>query len=39
MQKTNVQAISAILCITEHSCKWRGLPEEFGYWHSNFYAS
>ena len=25
--------INAILYIAEHGCKWRGLPEKFGYWH------
>ena len=30
----NIQVINAILYIAEHGCKWRGLPEKFGYWHS-----
>ena len=30
----NIQVINAVLYIAEHGCKWRGLPEKFGYWHS-----
>ena len=30
----NIQVINAILYITEHGCKWRGLPKHFGNWHS-----
>ena len=26
--------LSAILYIVEHGCKWRGLPEHFGKWHT-----
>ena len=26
--------INAVLYIAEHGCKWRGLPEHFGNWHS-----
>ncbi len=27
-------AINAVLYVTGHGCKWRGLPERFGYWHA-----
>jgi transposase len=30
----NLQVLNAILYITEHGCKWRGLPKHFGVWHS-----
>ena len=30
----NIQVINAILYIAEQSCKWRGLPEKFGNWHT-----
>ena len=30
----NIQVLNAILYITEHGCKWRGLPERFGNWHT-----
>jgi len=26
--------LQAILYIAEHGCKWRGLPERFGSWHT-----
>ena len=31
---SNLQLLNAILYITEHGCKWRGLPERFGRWHT-----
>lgn len=31
---TNLQVLNAILYVTEHGCKWRGLPKEFGNWHT-----
>lgn len=31
---TNLQLLNAILYVTEHGCKWRGLPKEFGNWHT-----
>src|SRR5215510_13545184 len=31
---TNLQVLNAILYATEHGCKWRGLPKEFGNWHT-----
>ena len=30
----NLQALNAILYVAEHGCKWRGLPERFGNWHT-----
>src|SRR5580658_5537440 len=30
----NLQVVNAILFIAEQGCKWRGLPERFGNWHS-----
>ena len=30
----NIQVLNAILYVAEHGCKWRGLPESFGNWHS-----
>lgn len=30
----NRRVLSAILYIVEHGCKWRGLPEHFGKWHT-----
>ena len=30
----NRQVLNAILYVAEHGCKWRGLPEHFGNWHS-----
>jgi len=31
---TNLQILNAILYVAEHGCKWRGLPERFGNWHT-----
>jgi transposase len=31
---SNLQVLNAILYIAEHGCKWRGLPERFGRWHT-----
>jgi transposase len=31
---SNLQILNAILYVAEHGCKWRGLPKEFGHWHS-----
>jgi transposase len=28
------QVLNAILYVAEHGCKWRGLPEHFGNWHT-----
>ena len=34
-QRGNVRLRShAILCVAGHGCKWRGLPEFFGNWHT-----
>ena len=30
----NLLVLNAILHVAEHGCKWRGLPREFGNWHS-----
>jgi transposase len=30
----NLTVLNAILYVLEHGCKWRGLPERFGNWHS-----
>ncbi len=34
MSIPNLQVINAILYVAEHGCKWRGLPERFGNWHT-----
>jgi transposase len=31
---SNLQVLNAILYVTEHGCKWRGLPKRFGNWHT-----
>lgn len=31
---SNQQVLNAILYVTEHGCKWRGLPKHFGNWHT-----
>jgi transposase len=31
---TNLRVINAILYVAEHGCKWRGLPQRFGNWHT-----
>jgi transposase len=31
---SNRQVLNAILYVTEHGCKWRGLPKHFGNWHT-----
>ena len=31
---TNLQVLNAILYVAEQGCKWRGLPERFGNWHT-----
>ncbi len=30
----NMIVINSILYVAEHGCKWRGLPERFGNWHT-----
>lgn len=30
----NRQVLNAILYVAEQGCKWRGLPERFGRWHT-----
>lgn len=31
---SNLDVLNAILYVTEHGCKWRGLPKRFGRWHT-----
>ena len=31
---SNIEVLNAILYVTEHGCKWRGLPARFGNWHT-----
>lgn len=31
---TNLQLLNALLYVVEHGCKWRGLPQHFGNWHT-----
>jgi transposase len=31
---TNFQILNAILYVAEQGCKWRGLPKDFGNWHT-----
>jgi transposase len=31
---TNREVLNAILYVAEHGCKWRGLPKQFGNWHT-----
>jgi transposase len=30
----NLNLLNALLYVAEHGCKWRGLPERFGNWHT-----
>lgn len=30
----NIDVLNAMLYVTEHGCKWRGLPVRFGNWHT-----
>lgn len=30
----NLDVINAVLYVAENGCKWRGLPERFGNWHT-----
>ena len=30
----NITVLNATLYVAEHGCKWRGLPEHFGNWHT-----
>ena len=34
MRLSNLDVLNAILYVAEHGCKWRGLPERFGRWHT-----
>lgn len=31
---TNLQILNAILYVAEQDCAWRGLPEQYGNWHT-----
>ena len=31
---TNLAVLNAVLYLAEQGCKWRGLPERFGPWHT-----
>jgi len=31
---SNLTLLNALLYVAEHGCKWRGLPERFGNWHT-----
>jgi transposase len=31
---SNLSVLNATLYVAEHGCKWRGLPERFGNWHT-----
>ena len=31
---TNLQVLNAFLYVAEQGCKWRGLPQRFGSWHT-----
>ena len=31
---SNLDVLNAILYVAEHGCKWRGLPNRFGNWHT-----
>src|SRR5919205_2579398 len=31
---SNLTVLNAILYVAEHGCKWRGLPQRFGNWHT-----
>src|ERR1700692_4933249 len=31
---TNLQVLNAILYVAEQGCKWRGVPQGFGPWHT-----
>jgi transposase len=31
---SNLDLLNAILYVAEHGCKWRGLPQRFGNWHT-----
>jgi transposase len=31
---SNLQVLNAILYVAEQGCKWRGLPKQFGNWHT-----
>lgn len=34
VKNENLNVINAILYVAEHGCKWRGLPQRYGPWHT-----
>ena len=34
VKRSNRQVLNAVLYLAEQGCKWRGLPERFGPWHT-----
>jgi len=34
VQLSNLQVFNAVLYVAENGCKWRGLPQRFGNWHT-----
>jgi transposase len=34
VKNENLKVLNAILYVAEQGCKWRGLPEHFGKWHT-----
>ena len=34
VQGDNRRVLAAMLYVVEQGCKWRGLPERFGNWHT-----
>ena len=34
VRQDNLVLLNAILYVAEHGCKWGGLPQRFGNWHS-----
>ena len=31
---SNIEVLNALLYVLENGCKWRGLPSEYGKWHT-----
>ncbi len=34
VKRSNLPALNAFLYLAEQGCKWRGLPERYGPWHT-----
>src|SRR3982751_4945717 len=34
VRMSNLQVLNAVLYVAEQGCKWRGLPQRFGRWHT-----